>query len=83
MCSSLTLGPVEPPTARAVFMQPYLFFLLPVMPQEAGTLLMHPQVTRGQAQMDVRAGCWGELFSTPSLRCQPLTHPAGATFLFP
>lgn len=49
-------------------MLPYLFFLLPETPEQAGTLLMHPRGHRGQAQLDVRAGCCGELFSTPSLR---------------
>lgn len=49
-------------------MLPYLFFLLPETSEQAGTLLMHPRGHRGQAQLDVRAGCCGELFSTPSLR---------------
>lgn len=39
--------------------------------------------SRGQARMGGRAGCCGELFSTPSPEQQPLTHPAEATFLFP
>lgn len=43
-------------TAREGVPAACVSFLIP----EAGTLLVPPGVTGGQAQMDVRAGCCGE-----------------------